>query len=146
MRIYYAFLVILTAAVLFMLPITDAVYNFRTDVREDTFISATAAGDTTANVTLFKPVYLNDTSTIDLLSSLSSDTPTYSSYNITTRLLGVSGLTSNVSRTLTVDYDVDALNASSALNTILDKIPWIWILMILSFPIAALIAIFTGRA
>ena len=137
MRIFYAFLIVVVAAILFMLPMTEAAYDFRTDLREDTFSSDTGVGVTTANVTLHKPVYDDDTDTIDIASDLGTDTPVYSSYNSTTRQLGVSGLTTNTSRTLTVSYDIDALNGSSAINSLVDRIPWIWMIVTIAFAPAA---------
>lgn len=128
-----------------MLPVSSAIYDFRTDLREDTFNNTTGIGETTANVTLFKLVYDDDTETIGILSSISTDTPLYSSYNGTTRLLGITGLAASANRTLTVSYDIDALEGSDAVNTLLDRIPFIWMLVIIAFPMAALFAIFTGR-
>lgn len=128
-----------------MLPISTAIYDFRTDLREDTFSRETGGGETTASVTLLKPVYDNDTETIGILSSISTDTPLYSSYNSTTRLLGMTGLAVSSNRTLTVSYDIDALEGSGAINTVMDIIPFIWMLVVIAFPMAALFAIFTGR-
>lgn len=145
MRIFYAFLVIVVASILFMLPVSVAIYDFRTDLREDTFDTDTGVGVTTANVILGKPVYDNDTETIDILSDLATDVPTYSSYNTTSRQLGISVLTANATRILTVSYDIDALEGSDAINTVMDIIPFIWMLVIIAFPMAALFAIFTGR-
>lgn len=145
-QIFNAFLVIVVAAILFMLPLTDAIYDFRTDLREDAFNKTTGVDETTANVTLHKPIYDADTDTIDILSSISTDTPLYSSYDNTTRLLGMTGLADNSTRILTVSYDIDALAASNAINILLDRVPFIWLLSIIAFPMAALFAIFTGRA
>lgn len=146
MKIFYSFLVIMVAAILFMLPITTAIYDFRTDLREDTFNNTTGSGETTANVTLLRPVYDDDTETIDLLSSISTDALVYASYNTTTRLLGMSGLSVNSTRVLTVFYDVDALRGSDAINALMNIIPFIWLVSIIAFPMVALFAILTGRA
>ena len=129
-----------------MLPVSGAVYDFRTDLREDDFSSTTVAGQTTENVTLHKPVYDDDIDTIDIVSDESADTPAYNSYDNTTRVVNITGLSANLTRTLTVSYDVDALEGGDALNTFVGYIPWIWMLIIIVFPIAALAAIFTGRA
>ena len=147
MRIFYAFLVIVVASILFMLPLTTAIYDFRTDLREDTFDTDTGGSVTTANVTLGKPIYDNDTQTIDILSDLATDVPAYtdSSYNVTSRKTGIEGLTANTTRILTVSYDIDALEGSDAINTVMDIIPFIWLLVIIAFPMMALFAIFTGR-
>ncbi len=146
MRIFYAFLVMVTTVMLWMLPITEGTYDFRTDIQEDTFSSDTVVGQTTENVTLSQILYDNDTQTIDLLSSISDDVPAYASYNTTTRLLGISGLSANTTRVLTVSYDVSALAGNDAIDNLLDIVPWIWMLCIVAFPMAAIAAILMGRA
>lgn len=146
MKIFSAFLIIVVAAILFMLPLTGLIYNFRTDLRTDAFVYATGGAETTANVTLLKPVYDDDTQTIDILSSLGTDVPVFSSYNTTTRIVDMSGMTANTSRTISVSYDIDALEGSDSINTITDRTPFIWLLIIIAFPMVALFAIFTNRA
>lgn len=144
MRIFYAFLVIITATFLFMLPITQAVYDFRTDVREDTFTVTTAVGISSANTTLLKAIYSDDTATIGYESSI-AEVPVLSSYNATSRQLTTSGLTDNTSRSLVVSYDVTALNDATGFDTLLDRVPLIWLLMVIAFPIAALASMFVGK-
>lgn len=129
-----------------MLPVSGAVYDFRTDLRTDEFTSPTGVGVTSANVTLGEPLYDDDTQTIDILSDLSTDTPAFSSYTTATRVVNISGLSANTTRILTVSYDVDALGGSDALNTFVGYVPWMWMLIIIVFPIAGLAAIWTGRA
>ncbi len=145
MRIFNGFLILFTAVFLWLLPITTAIYDFRTDVRTDSFAHETLLGETTANVTLTKPVYDSDTNTIDILSSISTDSPAYASYNGTSRLLGIDGLVASENRTLTVSYDIDALEASDAINTLMDNLPYIWLICIAVFAPAALVALFTAR-
>ena len=146
MRIFYAFLVLVTAAILYMLPVTEAIYDFRTDQRSDYFNYSTSVGETTANVTLLRPVYDDDTSTISVLSDTAADIPVFSSYNTTTRATIITGLADNTTRLLTVTYDVDALSDANAVEAIISRLDFLWLLMIIAFPIAALAAIFTGRA
>ncbi len=145
MRIFNGFLIVFVAVLLWLLPVTGAIYDFRTDSRTDTFLQETLPGETTANVTLTKPIYDDDTNTIDLLSSISTDSPAYASYNATSRLLGIDSLAASENRTLTVSYDIDALNASPAISTLMDNLPYLWLICIAVFPGAALVAIFTGR-
>jgi len=146
MRVFKAFLVMLTAVVLFMLPLTLAVYGFRTDLETDYFTNTTGVGENTANVVLQKAIYEDDTDTLTITSDLSTDAPIYSSYNATSRLLGMSGLTVSDSRVLTVSYDVDALGAGDGLSVLVDKLPWFLLLIVIAFPVAAIGAIFTNRA
>lgn len=146
MRIFHAFLVVFTVAILFFLPVSDGVYDYRTDLQSDSFSSSTGPGETTEAVVLNRPLYDNDTSSFSLLSSESSDTPAVSTYVSATRNLTISGLAESTNRTLTVEYDIDALNASAAINTFMGYVPTIWILVILAFPVLAMVAIFMGRA
>ncbi len=133
------------AIILFLMPIASGAYDFRTDVREDTFNINTAAGVTAANVTLLKALYDDDTSTISFSSNV-SEAPTVLSWNGTNKQLGISDLTESESHQIVVSYDVTAFQTSSALDNLIDKVPWIWLLMVIGFVPAALIAIFMGRA
>lgn len=142
---FNAFLILVCAVVLWMLPVTSAIYDFRTDVEEDSFAVTTDLGETGANVTLSKALYDNDYSASAVTSNITTDIPSFASYNSTTRALGINGLSENTSRTLIVEYDVFALTDANAIDTFLDYFPYIWILLIVAFPIAALVAIFVLR-
>jgi len=146
MRIFTAFLVLVATAILWLLPISTAAYDFKTDAREDTFTSPTAAGVSTANVTLIKEIYDDDTTTVDILSSLATDVPVVGVYTTATRVLNVTGLTTNTTRTLSITYDVYALTGGGSIDTIVSRLDFIWMLALICLPIAALAAIFTGRA
>jgi hypothetical protein len=137
-------MIIFVAAILFMIPISNGVYDFRTDQKTDQFYVNTAA-TTTANVTLLKSLYNADISTISMFSTDSPDVPVVVSYNATNRVLNVGGLATSSNRTLDVSYDYDALGSSSAINLFLDKVAWIWLLCVIAFAPAALIAIFKRK-
>lgn len=145
MRVFWAFIIILATVMLFLLPITPAVYDFKTDVRQDSFTTPTAVGATTANVVLIKELYDDDVMTISLASDLATDVPAVVSYNATNRALLVSGLTDNTTRGLVVDYDVDSLNASPAIATFIDYIPWFVLLMVILLPAAGIAGMFIRR-
>ena len=130
MRAVNSFIIVVVVALLFMLPFGQAVYDFRTDVREDEFDITTAAGVTTANATLVKPIYDDDYQTISILSDLSTDNATFVSYNATTRVVNIAQLTASQTRTLTISYDINALSDNTALDLFLDQLPWIYILFI----------------
>lgn len=129
------------AVFLWILPITGSTYAFRTDLREDNFTVETLSGVTTGNVTLFDEVYDDDTSTISITSGDSDDSPLYTSYDTTTRLLAFSGLAESTNRTVTVTYDVDALAGNNVFHTLMDQAPWLYILMVVVLPIGALVAL-----
>ena len=125
-----------------MFPFTESIYNFRTDVQDDEFSTDTESGQTTANVTLIKELYEDDTGTIEILSSISTDTPAFSSYNSTTRQVLISGLDDDTTRALTVSYDVDALDWIDAADTFLDITPFIWYCLIVCLMGGGIISLF----
>lgn len=144
MRIIYSFTIVLTSVFLFLLPLSTLVYNYRTDPRTDDFTVTTAAGVTTANVTLLKFIYDDDTGTVSFSSTI-DEVPALTSYNATSKTMLVSALTDNTSRTLSVTYDVNVIEESDAINNLLDRVAWIWMLIVIAFPMAGLAAIWTGR-
>ena len=146
MRIFYSFLIMFTSVILIILPITSGVYDFKTDLREDNFTITTATGTTNSTVQLFKAVYDDDDSTIEILSHDVDDAPLLSSYNTTSRALVVIGLAENTTRQIDVTYDIDAIENSASLSTFLGYLAWIWIIMWIALPVAGLVAIWTGRA
>ncbi len=146
MRVFYGFIVLIAAALLWLVPITSGIYDFRTDIKDDSFYRTTPVATTNTTVTLTKDVYNNDTSTIVPFSNLNTDTPTFASYNVTSRATVITGLTANTSRTLQVSYDTDALGGSVSWDTFLDLFPKIWMIIIIAFPVVGLVAILTNRA
>ena len=144
MRIFTGFLIMFASVLLWLLPQTQAAYDFRTDLRTDTFTVETGAAETTGNCTLVKDIYDDDVTTIELSSSDSDDSPLYSSYNATSRFLSFSGLAVSTNRTITVDYDVDALEGNDAIDTLVDQLPWIFIVITICFPCAGLALIIMG--
>jgi hypothetical protein len=144
-KILKSFLMMLSVSILFMLPVTAGVYDYRTDIKTDTDYEATGVGVVTANVVLLKEVYDDDVSTISITSDTVTDTPTVVNYHTATRLLDINGLTANTTRTLSISYDIDALTASAAIGVFMDNISWIWLVCIIGFAPAALAAMFTGK-
>lgn len=147
MRIFTAFIVIMASVILFLLPLTQAQYDFKTDQRTDSIGALTAVGVTSANITLGQAIFEDDTTTVTVLSDLTTELPvfmgaTYSGLNFSAN---VSGLTANASRTFTVTYDVDALSGWAGIVALVDRLAWIWLLLIIAFPAAAVAAIFMRR-
>ena len=146
MRIFKSFLIILTATILFLLPIFTAVYAFRTDQRTDTYPNyATGAAVTTGNVTLLKQLYDSDTGTVTIVSDDSDDTPLLTSYNATSQKVFMSGLHASDNRTLTVSYDIDNFEGNASMITLAGNLPYIFMLVVFAFIPASLFAIFSGR-
>ena len=125
---------------------TEAVYDFLTELRTDTFSTSTAVGVTSANETLLEDLYDGDIGSVDIDSDLATDVPLGNSYNATSQVLLVTGLTDNTTRTLQINYDVNALEGFGAIVALIDRMPFIWIIIVFTFAPAALYAIFTGRS
>lgn len=146
MRIFYAFLILVISAFLFMLPVSEGIYDYRTMQRVETETVPTAVGVTTGNVILGVPVFDNDTDVIEIISDSGTDVPVFSAYNTTTRMVVFTGLTANGTRVITITYLIDTLGLYAAVNTFLDFLPYIWLLTVFAFVPASLFAIFTNRA
>jgi len=144
-KIFAAFLIIVVAAVLFMIPSTEMVYDFRTEQRTDTFLTITAAATTSANETLLQDLYGDDMGSVDIDSDFATDAPLPNSYNSTSRVLNITGLTANTTRALDITYDVSSLGGYDAIDTLLDRFPYFWLLVIIAFAPAALVAMFINR-
>ena len=132
---------LLCIALLWMLPFTEAAYDFRTDVKHDLFGITTAVGQTGDNVTLTAAVYGGSLAAITLSSSI-NETVNLLSYNATTRVLDMTGFTANKSRTMDVAYDVAALEANPAIDTFVSRLPFIWYLCLVAFVPLGLASIF----
>lgn len=143
-KIFTSFLIILATTAFFLLPLTGASEELKTDTREDTFSVPTIVGQTTDNIVLAKAIYDSDTTTLTVVSDLSTDTVSWSSYNATDQHVLISGMTANTTRTLTATYDVDALNSTN-LSTFSDALVWILLLAAGAFAPTALAAIWAGR-
>ena len=143
MKIFHAFLVILCSTILLFLPLTEAIDDFKTDIRSDTFYASGLI--TSTNVTLFKPVYEGDSSRISLLSDNSLDAPALSAYDAGTHSAIVAGLSSNTTRTLTVTYPMAAFTPTSAINKFFSNLYYVWLLLVFTFVPLCLVAIFTNR-
>jgi len=146
LKIFSSFLVVLTAVLLFFLPFSEAVYDFRTDVKTDSLYSATDPGEATDNLTLTHEIYDDDSSTLSLLSSNSADIPVLSAYSPDSHSILVSGLSENSTRTLAVSYDIYALTGWSGIDTFVSRLGLFWILIIFSFVVCGFVVLFRGRA
>ena len=129
-----------------MLPVVEAIYDYRTMQRIETETVPTAVLVTTGNVVLGVPVFEDDTDVVNIISDLGTDAPALTTYNTTNRMVSFDGLTANGIRILTITYLIDALSTVPAVTTLMGWLPFIWYLVVVAFIPAALFAIFTGRA
>lgn len=142
LRIFTGFLIMFCSVILWLLPIPQSVYDYRTDPRTDTFSITTGLGVTSGSAVLRKPIYDDDIMTLVFSSNNSGDSPLYSSYNTTSRLVDFTGLAANTTRALEITYDINALESNGALENMAGIEPWLYYIILILFPIAGLIYIF----
>lgn len=103
----------------------------------------TGAGAYSANVTLGRAVYNDETQSIsDITSNTSSDTPTAASYNSVSQVLEVSGLDQSVTRTLSVAFSIDSTTLAAGAAAFLTLLRWFWAFLILGTIGGAIYAFF----
>lgn len=116
--IYKVFIGILAIFLLlgaFSGAILDGIKGWRTEDTTQSYVVATGAGVTTANVTLSLELYNDEVTEVISVTSNETETPIASSYDDATQKLLIAALNANDSRTLTVNYyglpDDDVMNA-----------------------------------
>jgi hypothetical protein len=85
-------------------PISEGIKGWRTTDSTETFAVTTAAGVTSANVTLGHDLYQAALSEVISVSSNITETPAATTYVEASKRLTVSALNANDTRTLTVRY------------------------------------------
>jgi anti-sigma-K factor RskA len=103
-RIFFAILCLFLLFGAFASPISDGIKGWRTEDTTQSFIVATAAAVTTANVTLSRELYQSNTSEIISLSSTLEESPVATSYDTDNQYLLISALNADTSRTITLEY------------------------------------------
>lgn len=142
MRYFTGFLIVLCSVIFWLLPVSDSIYAWKTEPRTDTRTLTTAAAVTTANTVLLKPIFDNDVSTLSFASDLSTDVPAYVSYNTTSRLVVISGLTANASRVMGITYDVTAFDESTVFEALSDATVWLLYIFFIVFPMGGIYVAF----
>lgn len=114
--------------VFIMLPtMLSSVSDFQTTSYSETESNlATAAGVTTANVTLNLDLFDDDITNVTTISSNNSETGmTAEAYVAATNVLLIGGLDANSTRTLTITYDIDDLESYTGLGEFTRLSPFI---------------------
>lgn len=107
-------------------PINDGIKGWRTDTTTQSFSVTTAAGQTTANVTLSGDLFQdNITNVSTITSNVTAETPIATSYTTATNVLLLSALNAAAMHTITLTYFAETS------NTVLQTIgPWLSLLII----------------
>lgn len=121
-----------------MLPTSGGIHSLLTDLREDNHTIITAAGTTNATVQLFKSLYDDDTSSVNVISHDIDDTPFVYSYNSATRALVITGLAASTTRVIDIVYDVDAVD-NSHFTSAITVVTYLWLIIIPLFALGSLV-------
>ena len=126
-----------------------SVHDARSDAFEESFAEvATGAGATSANLSLSYNLFADEPANVNTVSSnITADTPSGSVYYTAGDILTVSGLSSNATRTLTVNYDIASVTLAElpSVDPLLLALTYWWILAILGLVAGAVYLSWRGR-
>lgn len=129
-----------TLLILLMVSTMGGVTSFRSTAQTQLYNNTTAAGVTSANLTLPLGVLDDSLSGIPSVSSnLTGDAPLASSYISTSKVLNVSGLLESATRQLTVIYRYPALTNYSGVDIVAKWWPLFLSLAIIAVVVAAIV-------
>ena len=144
MKIAVIFIGIFILAI--MLPaVTGGLFNFRTDTLEEVFTFYTAAGETNQTVQLGANLWDDSVAYADVSSNETSEIPTTTSYNLTTRSLLVTNLLASTGHILTVTYSTPGLEEYTGAEDTATKIPLAVVAAVIIMPLALLVGFFIKR-
>ena len=120
-------------------PLLGGLHDFRTDNQSDAYsVNTTGPSSiTTGNVTLTLPLFQSGVQHVTSISTnWSADVPLATAYNSNTRVLTVSGLVANQTRTLNITYDRGVLDGN--IDQVANTTPTIWIFSIVGLLLVAI--------
>ncbi len=135
-------LIILTMS-LPMLP--DAVESFRTDVRTQSYSVATGVGITTTSVALTNALWNADVSYVTNLGSNITESLIADNYTLASKALNLSGLSANITRTITVSYRTAGLGDNPAADTGITFLPGVVVGLVILVPLILLASLLMGK-
>lgn len=107
-RVFYVIIAVFLLLGCFSTLIISGINDWRTDETEQSYAVTTAAGVTTANVTLSKDLFQDDVSYVNTVTSnVTGETPVATTYTSATNVLLLSALNASETHTVTVNYDAD---------------------------------------
>lgn len=127
-----ATLLVAAVIIILLLPASIlAIDQFRLDEQTDPFNVTTAAGVTSANITLSQELYGDETRNASVSSNLTADAPVASDYTGSTQVLYITGLQASESHQLSVEYKIDRMGDYFGAGTGAKVLPILLILGIL---------------
>lgn len=104
---------------------------------------ATAAGVYSANTTICRDLYNDDSVAISTITSnVTDDSPTAAAYNSVSRVVLVTGLTANTTRTLTFDFMIDSTTLNTGAAVFIGLLRWFYVFMVIGMAGGSIYAFF----
>ena len=107
-KVFMALLAVFLLLGAFASPINEGIKGWRTVDTTQSTVVVTAAGVTTANVTLTSDLYQDKATEVISVSSNVTETPVATSYTEATNYLLISALDAATTRTLAINYYADS--------------------------------------
>ncbi len=123
--------------ILLMPAMLLSINSFRMADQEDEYIIPLTSPDVSAVITLSQGLFDDATYNVSLSSNVTADAPIASGYVATTKALTVTGLETDTTRRLTVDYKIAALDSYWGADTGAKTWPMFLILGVLGIIVGA---------
>lgn len=103
----------------------------------------TGAGVYSSNTTLSEDLYDDNViSVLSISSNSTNDSPSATTYNSVNRLLSFGGLADNLTRTLSVEYEIDSTLLPTGAGVFLTVVNWFYVFTIIGMIAGAIYAFF----
>ena len=122
-----------------------AVNDFRTDIVTQDFVVTTNTTATTASIQLRDSLFNNNLDNAITTSNTTSDVHNMVSFTSGNRNLSLSGLSTNATRVISVEYKTAGLDGYTGADTGAKTVPVIMIVALIAVPLLAVVMIFAGR-
>lgn len=124
----------------------NSIRDFRTDTLDETYVVTTNGSTSTGSVQLSKELWEGETVWADISSNLTIDVPVISSYNVSTRNLAFTGLATNNTRNIDIEYKAFRLNEYGGADTGIKIFPTFIVLAVSFIPILIIVFLFVNRS
>ncbi len=144
LKIVVIFIAVIILAI--ALPaVTLGVFDFRTDVIEETFVFDTAAAETNQTVQLAEDLWDASVAYATVVSNDTTEVPTTDSYTKATQALIITDLIASTGHILVVTYNTEGLSGLTGAEEGVTALPLAIIVSIIILPLILVYALLRGR-
>jgi len=126
--------------------IPTAVEDFRTETLSQSYSVTTGVGVTIGSVPLASSLWNDSVAYVTNISSnITGDSPLADNYTAASRTVGITGLSANTTRSLTVSYRTGGLSANPAADSGITFLPSVIVGLIILIPLVLLASLIGGK-